>query len=199
MITLECDQLSPEWYAARAGIPTASHFDKIITSTGAPSKQAQKYMFQLAGERITGTKEETYQNATMQRGLDLESEAKELYEAITGQEVSTVGLCYKNEARTASCSPDGLIGEAGGYEVKCPLIHTHVSYLLKNKLPTEYIHQVQGSMYVTGRDWWEFMSYYPGLKPLIVRVERDPIFIGKLHRAITEFNEELNEIVRRIS
>ena len=111
---------------------------------------------------------------------------------------SLVGLCYLDEHRNFSCSPDGLVGEDGGLEIKCPLIHTHVEYLLDGKLPTKYVQQVQGSMLISGRKWWDFMSYYPGLKPLVVRVERDEKFIAKLKDELNKFCFELKAIVQKL-
>lgn len=198
MIIVDCKQLDPEWFAAKCGIPSSSKFDKIVTSTGEPSKQAKQYMLQLAGETVSGVKTETYSSQDMKRGILFEPEARRSFEMIHNVDVRQVGLIYKDEEKTASCSPDGLPFENCGLEIKCPLVHTHVEYLLKNKIPTKYIQQVQGSMYVTGFESWFFMSYYPGIKPLILRIDRDPMFIGKLHAAITEFNQELNEIVRKI-
>lgn len=198
MIILDCEQGSETWFSARAGIPTASGFSKIVTTKGAPSKQAEKYMLRLAGERILGKPEETFQSSAMQRGVELEEEAREYFEFTQGVEVQQVGLCYKDETRSVSCSPDGLLEESG-LEIKCPLISTHIGYILKGKLPTDYFCQVQGSMYVTGFDSWWFLSYYPGLDPLLLKIERDPIFIGKLHGAIQKFNEELEATFNKIN
>ena len=198
MIILDCEQLSDEWFAARTGIPSASHFDRIVTSKGEPSKQARDYMYQLAGERLTGKKEETYTNATMQRGIDLEPEAVAHFELVMNLDVQKVGLCYPDEDKRYSCSPDGLIGEDDGMEGKAPLLHTHISYLLGNKLPTKYVQQVQGSMLVTGRKHWYFHSYYPGLKSLIVKVGRDEKFIAKLKAALDKFCDELEKTVKKL-
>ena len=198
MYTLDVEQLSEEWFAARCGIPTASNFDKIVTSKGAPSTQSKQYMYKLAGETIIGIKEESYQNAAMQRGIEIEPEARGLYELMNDVEVDLVGLCYPDEHRDFSCSPDGLVGEEGGLEIKCPLIHTHVEYLLNGKLPKKYVQQVQGSMLISGRKWWDFMSYYPGLKPLVVRVERDEKFIAKLKSELDTFCNELKAVVQKL-
>ena len=198
MFTLDVEQLSDEWFEARCGIPTASCFDKIVTSRGAMSTQAKSYLYQLAGESLIGIKTETYQNAAMQRGIELEGEAINLYELMNDVEVERVGICFSDETRRFSCSPDGLVGEDGGLEIKCPLIHTHIEYLLGGKLPTKYIQQIQGALLITDRKWWDFMSYYPGLKPLVVRVERDETFIEKLSTALIEFTLELEETIAKL-
>lgn len=192
------EQGSLEWMAARAGIPSASNFDKIITTKGERSKQRERYMFQLAGERITGTKESSYQNDNMRRGIEIEAEARRLYELLTDLKVDEVGLCYPDEKKLYACSPDGLVGEDGGMEIKCPLLSTHVSYLLDGTLPTEYFQQVQGALLVTGRKWWDFVSYFPSVKPLIVRVERDEKFIKLLEAELIEFCRELESVTERI-
>jgi len=198
MIILDCEQLSEEWRAARGGIPTASCFDKIITTKGEPSKQAEKYLNQLAGERVSGTTEEGFKSAYMNRGNEVEAEAREFYELITDSVVQKVGICYANEDKKYSCSPDGLVGEDGGIQIKCPSMAVHVGYLRDNKLPMDYFQQVQGELFVTGRKWWDFISYYPGIKPLIVRVERDEKFIKALEIELEVFCKQLEEVVERI-
>lgn len=201
MKIIDVQQNTPEWFAARCGIPSASNFDKIVTSTGAPSKQREKYLYKLAGEKITGLQEETYQNATMQRGIEMEDEARLLYEVITGSVVKQVGFCITEGEIVYGCSPDGLVYDGmddGLVEIKCPIMTTQVSYLLKNKLPTEYFQQVQGQMLVTNRKWCDFVSYYPGLKPLVVRVERDEVFLKALKVGLAMFCFELESVIEKI-
>ena len=198
MIILDCAQLSEQWFSERCGVPSASNFDKIVTTTGAPSKQAQKYLYTLAGERITQKKEETYQNAIMQRGIEMEAEARKMYELLEGVEVQQVGICFPDEKKLYACSPDGLVGDDGGLEIKCPIISTHVGYLLGGKLSQSYFQQIQGAMLITGRKWWSILSYYPGMNPFMEKVERDEVFIGKLETALREFCIELSKIVNKI-
>jgi hypothetical protein len=194
MIILDVEQGSPEWDDARVGIPSASIFDKLITSKGALSTSRQKLLYKLAGERALGAKEEGYTNGAMQRGIELEPEARALFELITDLEVEEVGLCYYDERKDRSCSPDGhIIKEKEGLEIKCPELQTHVEYLIGNKLPTKYIQQVQGSLYITGLERWHFFSYCPGMKPLHIIVERDEIFIANLSKALDDFIVELDE------
>ena len=198
MIEVDIEQLSPDWFKLRGAIPTASNFEKIVTSKGEPSKQQQAYLYQLAGESLIGRKEESYTNYAMQRGIDLEPEAKSFYEFLTGNTLRQVGLCYQDERQKWACSPDGLIDDVGLYELKCPLLHTHVNYLLKGTVPTEYIQQIQGSLMICGYKWADFMSYYPGVKPLIIRVERDERFISKLANELDRFCMELAETIERL-
>ena len=157
-------------------------------------------MYQLAGEILTGKKTETYQSAAMQRGIEMEAEARTLYELMFDVEVQQVGLIYPDEQRKYCCSPDGIAIDVPvrGIEIKCPLIHTHVGYLLSGKLPTIYIPQVQGSMLITGLKRWDFMSYFPGLKPLIVQVERDDKYCDLLAKELDSFVVKLLETVEKL-
>lgn len=199
MIILQIEQQTAEWEEARIGVPTASCFDKIVTTKGEDSKQAQKYMYQLAGEKVAGFREEGYTNGIMQRGIEIEAEARSFYELRDDVTVQEVGICFKDDERKYGCSPDGLVGEEGMVEFKCPIMSTHVGYLLDNCLPTEYFQQVQGQLFITGRKWCDFVSYYPGLKPLVVRVLRDEEFIAKLEEKLNKFCIELQKTVEVIS
>ena len=200
MIILEgVEQGSDEWMAARIGIPSASVFNKLITSRGAASTSKQKLLYRLAGEKIIGAKEEGYTNAAMQRGTELEGEARNLFQMMTGEEVEQVGMCYLDDRKDRSCSPDGLVvGEPEGLEIKCPSLAVHVGYLLDDKLPTAYFQQVQGSMYITGLGRWHFFSYYPGMKPFHIVVERDEMWIAKLSKILDDFVVELEETTKQL-
>jgi hypothetical protein len=185
MRVIECEQGSPEWLQARLGIPSASSYAKLVTTTGRASAQATAYINQLVAERITG--EPTFFQVTdpMQRGMDLEPQARTAYEMETGNLVIQVGFLM-HDTLQAGASPDGLIGENGGLEIKCPSAHTHVEYLRDGDLPIKYFQQVQGCLWISGRDWWDFMSYHPKMEPLIVRVFRDEEFIKALECAVIE-------------
>lgn len=197
MIVEHFKQGDDAWFAARAGIPTASCFDQIITTKGEPSKSAQKYLYKLAGEAITGKAEDSYTNAAMERGKVLEAEARALYEFHTGRAVEQVGIVYSDERKLWACSPDGLMTDRG-IEIKCPSMAVHVSYLLGKKLPTDYFQQVHGSMFVTGLDKWDFLSYYPGLPPLMITVEKDEEWCAAFENMIADFCEKLELVKRQI-
>jgi predicted phage-related endonuclease len=154
-------------------------------------------MYQIAGERLLGKSVEGYTNGNMQRGQELEAEAREAYEIITSQEVRQVGFCLSDNG-LYGVSPDGLIGDEGGLEIKCPTLPVHILYLLENKLPTDYIQQVQGQLLVTGRKWVDFFSYFPGIKPLIVRVYPDKEFIKMLRVELEVFCIQLKEVVEKL-
>ena len=192
MILINCVQGDDVWRQVRTGIPTASSFDKICTpATAKASAQAEAYMFKLLAEWMTGAKEDEEPTEWMLRGIELEGAARETYQFINDDIVDTAGFIYSDEDRLFGCSPDGLVGGNGGLEIKCPAPHTHVEYLLGGKLPTKYIPQTQGCMLVTGREWWDFMSYHPEMPPLIVRVERDDVYIAKLHELLIAFTTEM--------
>lgn len=198
MKVVDCIQGSEEWYKARCGIPTSSNFDKILTVAGDISKQRDKYLYQLAGERITKTSEEPYQNAVMERGKIMEEEARKFYELVKGSKIKQVGLCVTEGKVIYGASPDGLVGKEGLIEIKCPIISTQVAYLLKGTLPMDYWQQLQGELLVTGRKWVDFISYYPGLRPLVIRVKPHNQFIATLKTELEHFCEELETTVKKI-
>jgi len=129
----------------------------------------------------------------MQRGTDLEPLAKEVYELVSGESVFDIGFC-KHDDLEAGCSPDGLVGDNGLLEIKCPMAHTMVGYLRAgNKLPSKYKAQVQGQMWVTHREWCDFMAYHPDMTLLLVRVERDQEFIDKLESEVIKACETIEK------
>jgi len=193
----DIEQGTDEWQNVRHGIPTASCFDMLITTKGEPSAQYQKYLYTLAGQRITGEKAPSFQSEAMKRGTELEPDARKLFEMVHDVEVKKVGFVYQDDRRLWGCSPDGLM-EGCGLELKSPLIHTHIEYLFKNALPTEYKQQVQGSMLITGFSYWWFMSYYPGLKPLILKIQRDDEYCARLKVRLESFVKELDETEKRL-
>ena len=184
MIIIDCVQGEPEWFAARLGIPTASEFNKVITPAKMEaSKSADTYINKLVAEWLRGMADESFQSDWMKRGHEVEEEARDYYAFRFDVEVKQVGFCLE-DAKRFGCSPDGLIGEDGGVEIKCCSAGVHVGYLLANKVPTEYRLQVLGSLLVTGREWWDFLSFHPDMEPLIVRthykdVKEDLIVLEK--------------------
>jgi hypothetical protein len=165
---------------------------------GERSKQYQKYLYQLAGEQITGTREETYQNGAMLRGIEMEAEARKLYEMLHDVEVEQVGLCFQDDKMSFGASPDGLVGDDGLVEFKCPILSTIVEYALKGNLVSDYFQQLQGQLLVTGRKWVDAVAYYPNFPPIIVRVERDEKLISALEKELGLFCQELLETVTKL-
>jgi len=196
MRCIDCEQGTDEWLAARLGIPSASMYAKIITTQGKWSTQADSYINQLVAEKLTGETTPFYQNEHMIRGTELEPDGRQMYEFITGSEVQQVGFCL-HDTLEAGASPDGLIGEDGGLEIKCPAPATHVEYLRGDKLPSKYKQQVMGCLWITGREWWDFMSYHPNMKPLIVRVERDEDYIAELEACVSKAVKLIEENVEK--
>jgi hypothetical protein len=195
MRIIDCEQGTDEWLAARLGIPSASMYGKIITTQGKWSTQADSYINQLVAEVLTGERTPVYQNEHMTRGTELEPEARRMYEFIfSDNKVDEVGFCM-HDTLEAGASPDGLIGDDGGLEIKCPAASTHVEYLRGDTLPSKYKQQVMGCLWITGREWWDFMSYYPNMKPLIVRVERDEEYIAELEKCVTKTVKLIKENV----
>jgi len=195
MKIIECEQRSAEWHQARSGVPSASEFDKIVTSYGSPSKQRQKYMYELVGQKLGALPEESYTNKAIENGILREAEAREMYSRDV-KPVTQVGFCIHDEGYGAS--PDGLVEEDGLVEIKCPILSTHIEYLIKQKLPTDYVQQVQGQLLVTGRKYNDFISFFPNLRPLVVRVYRDEKFISLLRKELLQFIKELNELYERL-
>ena len=186
MIISPYEQGTEEWLAARLGKPSASMFSKLITMTGKPSSSADAYINQLLGERITGKSEPHYQNEHMIRGNELESDARADYEFISGNTVDQVGFIL-DDSESYGCSPDGLIGEDGGLEIKCPAQTTQAGYLRDSQSGVKkYYQQIQGCMWVTGRKWWDFFSYHPdpNMPHVLVRVERNEEYIEKLSEQV---------------
>lgn len=189
MIILQHEQRSPEWYAARLGVPTASNFGRVITPTGKPSAQIDAYRNKLIAELVTGRTEQQEASYAMERGTELESEAREYYSLM--RPVVEVGLCLHEDGFGAS--PDGLVGDVGLLEIKCPLPHTHVEYLLDDEIPSQYIPQVMGQLLVCEREWCHFLSYHPDMKPLLVKVFRDDKYIATMHDLLKQLVEQVQE------
>jgi hypothetical protein len=194
---IECEQGTEAWFAARAGIPTASRFSTVLASGrgGAESKTRRKYMLQLAGERITGKPMERYSNGYMERGHEQEAEARDLYAMLKDAEPVRVGFVRRGDA---GASPDSLIGADGILEIKTRMADLQIELLLADEVPSEHIAQIQGQLWVTCREWCDFVSYSPGLPPFIRRCYRQEPYIARLAAAVGEFNEELAGVIEQI-
>lgn len=179
MKIIEHEQGSVEWLMSRLGCPSGSGFSKLITSTGKASTQADAYINELIAEAVIGDVTPNEPNEWMQRGTELEPVARAFYEFENNCTVTEVGFCMHDTLK-CGVSPDGLVGDAGGLEIKCPKPSTHVKYLRRGALPSEYKAQVMGCLWITEREWWDFVSYHPQLPNLVVRVQRDEDFINAL-------------------
>lgn len=194
----DCEQGTPEWFKARAGIPTASEFSTVLArgKGGGESVTRRKYLLRLAGEVLTEEPApEGYSNGFMERGHELEDEARQLFAFMRDAEPIRVGFIRNGRA---GCSPDSLLDDDSGLEIKTAIPAVQIERLQAGRLPPEHVAQVQGSLWVTGRRSWQFMSYCPKLPPLILAVERDDAYIAQLAKAVSAFNEELDAVVQAI-
>lgn len=200
MIRLDVEQGSLEWLEARLTIPTASEFDRIITpKTLKLSASADKYRHELLAEWLLGEPLVSGDSGFMMRGTAMEDEARAWYEMQRDVDVERVGFILR-DAQDAGCSPDSLVGSDGGLEIKCPSAAVHVGYLL-GSVSEAYRCQVQSSLWITGRTWWDVLSYHPTLPKVLVRVERDEAFIEAMERIHGQFwayvQEGREELLRR--
>jgi hypothetical protein len=194
---IDCEQGSDEWFSARAGIPTASEFHTVMAvgPKGGKSLTRVDYLNKLAGEILTGEPMNNYVSSDMERGKQMEDEARDLYAFQTGTELQRVGFIRNGDK---GASPDSLIGDKGGLEIKSAAAHVQIKRLLADELPSEHRAQVQGSMWVAEREWWDFISYCPKLPLFIKRVYRDEAYIKSLALAVELFNSELQQTVEYI-
>ncbi len=189
----DIEQGTPEWFSARAGIPTASRFSTVMAK--GEGKTRAEYMRKLAGEIITGELAEGFTTPHMERGKLMEDEARETYAFINSVEPYQVGFIRSGDK---GASPDSLIGTDGGLEIKTALPHIQIDRLERDRLPPEHKAQVQGNLWISEREWWDFVSYWPRLPMLITRVYRDEPYIKTMSDEIDRFNDEKAALVERI-
>lgn len=200
MIVVECEQGSPEWFAARLGKASASRMADItaLTKTGYGASRAN-YAAELVAERLTGTTAERYSNAAMQWGTDQEAPARQMYEFMSNYVVAQVGVVIHPEIAMACASPDGLVASDGLVEIKCPNTATHIATLLGSEIDGKYLKQMQWQMACTGRLWCDFVSYDPRMPPemqmFIRRVPRRSDDIAALTLATGLFLSEVENTV----
>ena len=197
------EQRSPEWYAARLGRVTASRVADVVakTKTGYSTSRAN-YMAELICERLTGVQGASFTNAAILWGVEKEPEARAAYEAKTGDLVTEVGFTPHNSIDMSGASPDGLVGDDGLVEIKCPITATHIETLLGQSVPGRYVTQMQWQMACTGRKWCDFVSYDPRMPEkmqlFIKRVERDNTAIAELEREVVNFLNELESKIAQL-
>lgn len=192
----EIVQGSEEWRQLRCGKVTASRVADVVarTKTGYGASRAN-YMAELIVERLTGQPVEGYQNAAMQWGQAMEAEARDAYELRTDYDVHEIAFVAHPSIEDAGASPDGLVGDDGLVELKCPQTATHIETLLAGTVPDKYVKQVQWQMACTGRKWCDWVSYDPRLpEPMrlfVKRINRDDALIASLEAEVREFLIEL--------
>lgn len=193
-------QRVPAWYEARLGKVTASRINDVMSS----GKGRETYMIQLLAERLTGEPLESFTTDAMQHGIDNEAAARAAYEARSGEFVTEVGFIQHPTILMAGASPDGLVGDDGLIEIKCPNTNTMVNYWLdENMLPTKYINQMQWQMACTGRRWNDFVAYDPRLPErlqlLVIRLHRDDTRISIMEDAVIEFLDQVDNRVKQLA
>jgi hypothetical protein len=193
----DCPQGSDEWFRARLGLPTASEFHTVLASGkgGGESVTRKKYLYQLAGEILSGEPMESYSNDYMARGKAMEEEARRFYSFMTDAPCQQVGF-VKNGQK--GCSPDSLIGDDGALEIKTVAPHILIGLMEKDQFPPAHAAQCQGNLLVLERDWIDLECYWPKFKPFIKRAYRDVAYIARLEREIAAFNDELAALVERV-
>lgn len=199
MKILDVKQGTGPWLAARAGVFTASEFDNLITPAWKmrEGETPQTYILRKVAERCMGCPLGDPSAWVMEQGAILEAEAIPWFEFTHGQKVDRVGFVLGDDPRLG-CSPDGLIGDDGGIEIKCPQPTAHLKYLLSGVVPKDYLAQVHGGMYVTGRRWWKFMSYSRQFPPLLVHVDRDEGIMAKMGAVMKEVLVDFDAKLARV-
>ncbi len=203
-IIKDIDQGTEEWFALRRGLVTSSNFDKVMAKGrgNAPSKTRESYMMNLAFERMNDKNApDDHKTIWMDRGNEIEDQARANYELITGHEVEQIAFIKIGD--DIGSSTDGLIDHDGVLEIKCPKHTTHMKYILEpESLYKEYRKQVQGELWVSGREWADICSYHPdfvGDKDLVIyRVERDNKFISEIKIAVNDFVSDLHQLIEKL-
>lgn len=195
VVVLDCEQGSDEWRAARAGIPTASEFASILAK--GEGKMRRSYMLRLAGELITGFPAETYSNAHMERGREMEAEARDYYALVSTEPVTRVGF-VRDEAKGAGCSPDSFVGGTGALEIKTAIPSVLIDKIDRGGFPSEHKAQCQGVLWVAEREWIDLLVYWPGMPPYTVRARRDEDYIKTLASEVARFHDDLAAMVEKV-
>ena len=197
------EQRSDEWFAARIGKVTASRVADVLakTQSGYAASRAN-YMAQLVCERLTGQKAESFTSGPIQWGIDTEPLARAAYESLKDVLVDEVGFVPHPSIIMAGASPDGLVGDDGLLEIKCPNTATHIDTLLTQTVPSKYNTQMQFQMACTGRSWCDFVSFDnrlpEELQLFVKRVPRDDVFIKQTEDAIVKFLAELDDKIIKL-
>jgi putative phage-type endonuclease len=198
------EQGTDEWRIERAGKITASRFDDVLAMTKAnkPTAAREAYMYELAAERISGKPNRSQSSRAMEHGTVSEDHAVAAYEALRGVFVERVGFVLHPKYDFIGASADGLVDADGGIEIKCPMGEkTHIK-TWHTGMPVDHTAQVQGCMFVTGRAWWDFISFdVEQVAPFnlyIQRIPRDEAYIAALEVALVQFNAEVNQLVTEI-
>lgn len=206
MRTVDVEQGTEAWLMARLGKVGAS----MVADATARDRSGKgwgitrtRLVARLAAERLTGNLTETYKSPSMQRGTEVEPEARDFYGFVHGHSIKTVGLVLHPTIDMACASPDALVGDEGLAQFKCPDQHTHMATLMGAPIDGGYIKQVQWEMACTGRQWCDWVSYDPRwpdeMRLFVKRVPRDPVMIAELEKQVREFLTEVDETCRKLT
>ena len=200
----DAQQGTDAWRQLRVGKVTASRVADLIakTKSGWGASRAN-YMAELIAERLTGTPASSFTNAAMQWGTDTEPQARAAYEFFTDAQVVEVGLVPHPFIADSAASPDGMVGDVGLVEIKCPNTATHIDTLLGQKVPAKYETQMQWQMACTEREWCDFVSFDPRmpahLQMFVKRVDRDYDRIAELEKMVAAFLAELADKIKQLN
>jgi len=200
----EIVQGSSAWFESRIGKATASRISDIVAKTKSGySTSRANYMAQLVVERMTNQVAESYTNAAMEWGIENEGFARAAYEGKTGILVDEVGAIDHPTILKSAASPDGLVGDDGCLEIKCPHTATHIDTLLGDEVAKKYYDQMQWQMACAERDWCDFVSFDPrmpeGLQLFIKRVPRSNLYIAELEGEVIQFLAEVDDKVNKLN
>lgn len=200
---IDVPQGSAAWLDARCGKITASRIADVLDTLkkGGEGAGRRNYRIELVAERLAGRAEDHYVSADMERGTYLESQARTAYEIERNVMVETAGLILHPTYDYTAGSPDGLIGDDGGLEIKVPRMTTHIKWMLEDVVPEEHQAQCLWNMKCAERSWWDFESYcpeLPGLETFVVRMPRDEQRINEIEYAVAKFNEEVDAVIESL-
>jgi hypothetical protein len=190
-------QYSEQYDRLKLGVPTSSHFHKIITPQGKPSRQWREYACLLIAERLLQQKIDIYHSPAMERGLIVEADAADWYEFDQDVTVQRVGF-ITDDNHTIGCSPDRVVGNVGLLEITAPLPQTQVEYWLSGEIHERFRPQLQGQLYITQRSWVDVVCWHDVLPKLVMRVEPDEKFIEALDRELQIFNYFIERVMEKI-
>jgi putative phage-type endonuclease len=197
------EQGSDEWFAQRLGKVTASRIADLLAKTKSGwGASRTNYEAQIIAERLTGQREETFKSAAMERGNEVEAEAREAYEFFNNVTVIETSFVDHPIIDMSGASPDGFVGGEGLVEIKCPNTATHLATLLGGSIKGVYQKQMQWQMACTGREWCDFVSYDPRmpehLQMHVKRVERDDELIAEIEKEVIAFLEGVNNKIQQL-
>ena len=204
MRIIKCVQGSAEWLDIRRGKITASRIADVLAvlKKGGEGAARRNYRIEQIAERLSGRSEDHYVSPEMEWGTEFEPIARSAYEIATESMVDTVGFVLHPTFDFAGSSPDGLVGDDGGLELKCPKTTTHIKWLMDGGVPEEHQAQCLWNMICCERQWWDFMSYDPrmpeGRKIFIVRMNRDEARIAEIEAEVSKFNDEVEAAIAKL-